>query len=139
MAAFAGASDRPGPGEGAGGQGNGAGGGGYGDGDGDVPPRLIKGRLKFSDLPPDLRDGGIAGTVSVRYDVDISGRVGDCIITASSGSAELDKLTCQLIQRRFRFDPSRDPEGQPVRSTIEENHRWEIDRRGFPPPGARPG
>jgi len=133
-AASAGASDRPGPGEGAGGEGNGAGSGGYGNGDGggDVPPRLIKGRLKFSDLPLDLREAGIGGTVSVRYGVDVNGRVGDCIITASSGSTELDRLTCQLIQQRFRFDPSRDHEGQPVPSTIEENHSWEFDKNRDP-------
>ena len=129
-AASAGASDRPGPGEGAGGEGNGAGSGGYGDGDGggEVPPRLIKGRLKFSDLPLDLREAGIGGTVSVRYGVDVNGRVSDCIIVASSGSTELDRLTCELIKQRFRFDPSRDHDGRPIQSIIEENHSWIIDR-----------
>lgn len=138
MAASAGASDRPGPGEGAGGRGTGTGGGGAGDGEGgggdDVPPRLIKGRLKFSDLPPDLRDGGIGGTVSVRYEVAIDGRVSDCIIIGSSGSTELDQLTCRLIEQRFRFDPSRDHEGRPVPSAIEENHSWENDRTRLPRP-----
>ncbi len=134
MAASAGASDRPGPRAGAGGVGNGSGGGGYGNGndDSEVPPRLIKGRLKFSDLPPGLRDNGIGGTVSVRYGVEANGRVSDCIIMVSSGSTELDQLTCRLIQQRFRFDPSRDHEGQPVRSTIEENHTWVIEQNRDP-------
>lgn len=121
-AASAGASDRPGPGQGAGGAGDGMGGDG-----GDVPPRLIKGRLRFSDLPADLRQAGVGGSVSVRYDVDVDGRVGACAIMVSSGSAELDALTCRLIQRRFRFDPSRDYQGRPVESTIEEKHSWIID------------
>lgn len=134
MAASAGASDRPGPGTGAGGSGNGTGGGSDSDGDddGEVPPRLIKGRLKFSDLPPSLRDNGIGGTVSVRYGVEANGRVGDCIIMASSGSAELDQLTCRLIEQRFRFDPSHDHEGQPVRSIIEESHTWVIEQNREP-------
>jgi protein TonB len=134
VASSAGASDRPGPGEGAGGQGNGSGSGGDGNGDGDggAPPQLIKGRLKFSDMPPALRDGWTGGAVAVRYDVEANGRVGACAVTGSSGSVELDQLTCRLIQQRFRFDPSRDRDGRPVRSTIEESHSWEIDRSSDP-------
>lgn len=130
-ASSAGASDRPGPGQGAGGQGNGTGSGGAGDGDGNgdgVPPRLIKGRLKFSDLSADLRDRQAAGTVAVRYSVNIDGSASDCVATASSGNAELDRQTCQLIQQRFRFKPSRDDAGHAVPSMIEERHSWEIDR-----------
>lgn len=130
MAASNGASDRAGPGQGAGGNGNGLGGGGNGDGDGggDTAPEQIRGRLKYSDLPADLRDSGKSFAVSVRYAVETSGRIGDCSITRSSGSAELDALTCQLIQQRFRFRPSRDADGNPVESIVEENHSWDLDR-----------
>jgi periplasmic protein TonB len=138
MAASAGASDRPGPAMGGQGRGNGtgAGGDGNGDDDGEVPPRLIKGRLKFSDLPTDLRDNDVGGTVSVHYGVETDGRVSDCIVMASSGSTELDRLTCRLIEQRFRFAPSRDHQGQPVRSIIEESHVWAIehDRELHPQP-----
>jgi len=131
MAASNGASSRPGPGQGAGGQGNGTGSGGSGNGDGDgggdSPPRQIKGRLKYSDLPSDLRQGGRQFALFVRYEVTVSGRVGDCDVEKSSGSAELDALTCQLIRQRFRFDPSRDADGHPVDSTVEENHSWGTD------------
>lgn len=129
MASSAGASDRPGPGEGAGGQGDGTGSGGYGNGDGggDIPPRQIRGRLSPSDLPPDLIQGN-GGTVSVRYDVAINGSVSGCRVMASSGSAELDGLTCRLIEQRFRFAPARDRQGRPFPSTIEEDHSWEIER-----------
>ncbi len=124
-----GASGLSGQGEGADGQGNGGGGGGGGgNGDGDVPPRQVKGRLKFSDLPQDLRDRGIGGSVSVRYEVGLDGQARDCSIIASSGSVELDQRTCELIQQRFRFTPARDRDGRPIRSTIEENHWWEITR-----------
>jgi protein TonB len=134
MAAQTGASDRAGPGQGAGGQGDGNGGGGDG-GDGDIPPRQIKGNLKFSDLPDDLRTGFAGGTVGVRYSVETDGRVGECKITRSSGRAELDRLTCQLIQQRFRFKPSRDGDDRkPIRSWIVENHSWEIDRDGYDEP-----
>jgi protein TonB len=134
MAAAAGASDRPGPGTGAGGQGDGTGSGGYGNGEGgsDVPPRQIKGRLRFGDLPADLRERRIGGTVSVHYSVEVDGSVGNCAIIGSSGNTELDRLTCELIRQRFRFRPSRDRDGRPVRSTIEEEHSWTYDRPDEP-------
>lgn len=125
-------SDLPGTGTGAGGSGNGGGGQGGGGQGGDVPPRLIRGRLKFSDLPQSLRDRGVGGSVSVRYDVGIDGHAEDCIIAISSGSADLDQQTCALIQQRFRFVPSRDADGNPVRSTVEETHSWEIRRDDSP-------
>jgi protein TonB len=136
MAAAAGASDRPGPGSGAGGQGDGTGSGGYGDGEGggERPPRQIKGRLKFGDLPADLRERRIGGTVSVHYSVEVDGSVGDCAIIGSSGNTELDRLTCELIRQRFRFRPSRDHDGRPVRSAIEEEHSWTYDRPDEPRP-----
>jgi len=128
-ASSAGASDRPGPGEGAGGQGDGNGSGGYGDGDGagDVPPRQIRGRMSPSDLPPDLVHGN-GGRVSVRYGVAINGSVSGCTVVGSSGSAELDQLTCRLIEQRFRFAPAHDRRGRPFPSTIEQDHIWEIER-----------
>jgi protein TonB len=124
----AGTSDLSGSDAGAGG--NGPGGGG---GDGDVPPRQIKGRLKFSDLPEELRGPDASSSVSVRYAVDVDGRARNCVVTASSGSAELDRRTCDLIEQRFRFAPSRDGDGRPVRSIIEENHSWEAERGRDPP------
>ena len=129
MAPSNGASNRAGPGEGAGGHGNGLGSGGDGDGDGggDVGPRQIKGRLKGADIPVGLIDTGREYTVSVRYKVEVTGKVGECAIEHSSGVAGLDALTCNLIQQRFRFDPGHDANRQPFEATIEENHSWEID------------
>lgn len=134
MATSTGASDRAGPGQGAGGEGNGTGGGGDGgDGD-DAPPRQIRGKLKFADLPADLRAAGFDGIVGVRYRVETDGHVTGCGVTRSSGHAELDALTCQLIEQRFRFDPSRDADGRPVRSTVVETHGWVIDHSLDPAP-----
>lgn len=130
-AASNGASDRPGPGQGAGGTGNGFGGGGDGAGDGDgddTPPRQIRGRLGFSDMPAALRAEGIERTVEVRYAVNVDGRVSNCSVTRSSGSAELDATTCRLIEDRFRYRPSLDSDGRPVRSIVEQQHSWRVDR-----------
>jgi len=125
----AGSADVPGPGYGAGGWGNGRGAGGYGDGDGGggfTPPRLRKGRIRNSDYPRAAGEEGLGGTVGVRFVVQPDGRVSRCDITRSSGSPILDDTTCRLIVERFRYDPSRDPDGRPVPATIVQHHTWVI-------------
>jgi len=126
-----GASDKPGPGTGAGGIGNGTGSGGSGDGDGygdETPPRRIRGRIKDSDYPEAAADAGASGTVQVRYFVNVDGRVSGCVVTRSSGNAALDETTCRLIEQRYRYDPSRDADGRPVRSIIVVNQDWVLER-----------
>lgn len=129
----AGAAPTPGPGQGAGGVGNGFGAGGSGDGDGgmgdETPPRRIKGRLKDSDFPAEAGESGMGGTVTVRYAVEVDGRVTGCRVVESSGFPELDARTCQLITQRFRYDPSRDAYGRPVRSFIVVDHEWVNENR----------
>lgn len=125
----AGSADIPGPGYGAGGYGNGRGAGGEGDGDGGggwVAPRQIKGRIKDSDYPRSAGEGGVGGTVGVKYEVEADGRVSQCEVTKTSGFPDLDNTTCRLIVERFRFRPSLDPDGRPVSATIVQNHSWII-------------
>ncbi len=135
-----GAAPVPGPGTGSGGVGNGtgsgrygggAGGGGGGGGDGGggavTPPRRVRGTLQDSDYPAGLGEAGITGLVSVLYFVQPDGRATDCAVTRSSGSAVLDRTTCRLIEERFRFTPSRDRAGRPVRSRVAENHEWVVE------------
>jgi protein TonB len=120
-----------GPGTGSGGTGNGTGSGGAGNGEGGggggTPPRQISGKISKRDYPRDLFAANIQGKVGVLYVVAPSGRVTDCEIEHSSGSAELDDLTFDLIVRRFRFRPSLDAQGRPVESMVAENHSWIID------------
>lgn len=136
-AADAGSARIPGPGTGSGGLGNGTGSGRYGDGpggggdgDGDgggfSPPRRIRGEIRDRDFPRGPGEAGIGGTVAVIYTVETDGRATNCRITGSSGSAELDETTCRLIEQRFRFRPSMDRDGRPVRSRIVQDHVWEV-------------
>lgn len=131
--AEAGAAPRPGPGTGAGGEGNGLGAGGDGDGTGsgwddETPPRRLRGRIRDSDYPEAAADAGAGGTVSVRYHVEVDGRVTECRVTGSSGNPVLDATTCRLIEERFRYAPSRDAAGRPVRSTVVVDHDWVLER-----------
>lgn len=126
-----GAADRVGPGQGAGGMGDGTGGGGdgdgngYGDGESYTRPIQTRGKLRWSDLPPELRRTHRGGELELVYRVNVNGRVSDCRVTRSSGLPTLDAQTCRLITERFRFRPSLDPRGRPVASYIEETHGWD--------------
>lgn len=138
----AGNADVIGPGTGSGGEGDGRGSGGEGDGSGDggaeTPPRQVRGELRDSDYPEGAAEAGVGGTVGVRYLVWTDGRVRECTITRSSGSAELDATTCRLIEQRFRFRPSRDERGRPVPARIVENHSWMLHREPAEEPPPKP-
>ena len=119
----AGAADVSGPGTGGGGEGSGRGGGGDGDGD-YTPPERIRGRLKDSDYPRAAGETAIGKTMTVRFTVAPNGRATDCLVTQSSGNAILDDATCRAIERRYRYEPSKDAEGTAVPSTVVEDHTW---------------
>ncbi len=131
--ASGGAADLPGPGTGAGGLGNGTGSGGSGAGDGSgdkIPLKWLSGRLRDSDYPLSLYEAGIGGTVTVRFRVDIDGRVRECLIDQSSGIPELDDMTCRLIRQRYRFRAPRDAGGRPKTAIVIEDHEWIPHPRG---------
>lgn len=106
------------------GAGGGAGGNGYGADDGGTDLEHIAGEIGQSDYPRDLGRAGVGGRVSVTLTVEPDGRVSTCRLTRSSGVPELDSLTCRLMQQRFRFRPSTDRYGRPIRDEVEWDHDW---------------
>ena len=58
--------------------------------------------------------------------VNPSGRVSSCSIAASSGFPLLDTAACRAIERRARFNPELDLEGQPVEGTYTQTIRWAL-------------
>ena len=123
-----GASDRPGPGTGAGGQGTGTGSGGSGSGTGSggVAARSFKvrGEITRRDFPRGASRINAAGTVTVQFTVQPSGRVTGCGVTQSSGNPDLDATTCRLIEQRFRYEPARDRNGNPIGETRGWRQEW---------------
>ena len=122
-ATTAGASDH-GNGTGAGGSGNGRGGGG-----GVSAPRWLSGGLRDSDYPRSLVSSGVSGRVSIRFTVLTSGRIANCRIARSSGSGELDALTCRLLTDRLRFAHAMDASGRPVPFNLGNDYGWGIRHR----------
>lgn len=121
---WAGAAPVAGPGTGSGGEGTG--GGGDGDGDGDYsPPHRLRGHLKDSDYPRAAGEAGVGRSITVQFTVETNGKVTECTVIESSGIAILDEATCRAIERRYRFEPSRDADGTAVPSTVVEEHVWQ--------------
>jgi periplasmic protein TonB len=88
------------------------------------PARWIGGAIRDSDYPRRARIASEQGRVETRIRIDKRGRAADCMIARSSGSAELDRATCRLILRRFRFAPARDKAGQPIEGTVPYDQEW---------------
>lgn len=109
-------------------QGNGSGGGngigGTGEDEGGTDLEKIAGDFYDSDYPPDLARAGIGGRVTATIAVGANGRVTSCRVTRSSGNAELDSLTCRIIQQRYRFRPSTDRYGRPVADEADVDQDW---------------
>lgn len=127
-AATAGASDVSGPGTGGGGVGDGYG-AGSGDGEGGTHSRWLSGEIRTSDYPRAALEAGEEGTVVMRVVVGPKGRVTDCSIVKSSGSAALDSGTCRLVMRRYRYEPGRDAAGRPTYDEWVEEQTWTIYER----------
>jgi protein TonB len=64
------------------------------------------------------------GTTRFRLGVGPDGRVTECTVTASSGSAALDSATCRLMKSRARFTPARDSDGRQTSDSVSSAIRW---------------
>ena len=72
---------------------------------------------------------GAQGTVGFQLTIDPAGRVIGCAVTRSSGSRVLDEATCRLLQRRARYTPARDSNGNPAVGTVEDDVVWKLPGR----------
>lgn len=90
-----------------------------------------RGKLGAAITTDDYPDASIRaeeqGVTQVRYEINEQGRVtpGSCQVTSSSGFDRLDRRTCELVERRFRFNPAQQ-NGQPVKETRAQSVRWQI-------------
>ncbi len=123
-----GAAPRPGPGSGAGGLGLGTGAGADGDGEGDsdAEAELMHGDISARDYPKTALDAHAQGTTETRITVAASGQPTACRVTRSSGNADLDRTTCTLALRRFRFRPARDLAGRAIVGSADFDEAWTV-------------
>lgn len=78
------------------------------------------------DYPSASLRRGEQGMVRFEVGVGTDGRVSDCRVTASSGSADLDAATCKYVAKRAKFEPATDSTGVRVTGTYSGSIRWLI-------------
>ena len=77
------------------------------------------------DYPPSAMRAGESGRVGYTVDVDATGRVTQCRVTQTSGSAALDQATCRVVTRRGRFRPATDAAAQPLPGSYSGTSVWQ--------------
>ncbi|WP_338446687.1 energy transducer TonB [Pelagerythrobacter marensis] len=90
-------------------------------------PRNNPGRwLTDSDYRSSWINREYSGTASFTLRVGTNGRVESCSITGGSAPQELKDATCDLVQRRARFRPATDGNGNEVVGSYSSTVRWQI-------------
>ena len=84
----------------------------------------VGGGLTSRDYPEAAKRARLQGVVDVRFIVQVDGRVRDCHIDHSSGSAELDRMTCGIIEQRLLYNPALDLAGKPVEEVAGRRFRF---------------
>lgn len=79
-----------------------------------------------ADYPTSALRRGQQGASAFELTIGPDGRVRDCRITRSSGSADLDAATCAKVSERASFTPARDEHGDLVAGRYSGVIRWRI-------------
>lgn len=79
-----------------------------------------------ADYPAGALHRGQQGASAFELAIGPDGRVRDCRITRSSGSADLDAATCAKVSERASFTPARDAHGDLVAGSFSGVIRWRI-------------
>jgi hypothetical protein len=81
------------------------------------------------DYPAEDVAKGRGGVVNMHFRITATGRVENCKPQFASTSAQLARLSCQLIEARARYLPAHDAVGNPVASEGELIARWDAQAR----------
>ena len=122
--------DRGGTAAGGAGIGSGLGQGGAGTGGGGpTRARRIAGNILKADYPRARSSREVGGSTTAHFEVGTDGRARNCRVVRSSGNRDRDQITCRLIEQRFRYEPARDPQGNPVADIAGWRQDWWPDGR----------
>lgn len=81
------------------------------------------------DYPREALSARQEGRVGMIWKIEKDGRVEDCRVVESSGSAALDTKSCELLRRRGNYIPSKDDQGHPRVSWDRRDIQWSIPRQ----------
>jgi hypothetical protein len=93
------------------------------------------GMITTDDYPPEAAINGEEGTVVTQFVVGADGRVSEC--KAESVLAQLNRTSCAIILRRFRFHPATDAAGIPIAESKTQRIVWRLPFSGDGPWPAR--
>ena len=93
-----------------------------------VPRHPLQHYAARADYPAAALRDRAEGRTAIALGIGPDGRVFNCTITASSGSAALDSTTCRLMRSRARFAPARDANGIAVPDRVEGALTWRLPR-----------
>lgn len=106
------------------------GGGGAGGGGGLAhPAEWVGGGIGNRDYPEAAKRARLQGVVDVLFTVHTDGRVSGCKVDHSSGSPDLDRLTCALTERRLLYNPALDASGKPIEEIAGRRFRFVMSPR----------
>lgn len=87
-----------------------------------------------NDYPANAMRNGESGKVEYLLSYDIQGKVTGCEVTASSGSADLDRATCQSLMSRARLKPGTKG-GKPEAGVYRGSMYWRMPEDAGKPMG----
>jgi TonB family protein len=90
------------------------------------PPQLREGSITEDDYPPLALRAEMQGETRTLITIGADGRISNCQILKSSGSALLDTHSCALVSARFVFEPALDAKGHPVETQAVQPVAWVI-------------
>lgn len=82
--------------------------------------------LSSNDYPFSANERLQSGRVSVRLDVDETGKVSGCRVLFRTNPDSFADLTCQLLSKRAKFSPALAADGKPVKSYLVRVVKWLI-------------
>jgi protein TonB len=68
------------------------------------------------------------GTTYVTLTIDEGGKPRKCVVTKSSGFADLDEATCKVFLKRAHFIPATDDNGTPIEAPFPTEMNWRIPK-----------
>ena len=80
------------------------------------------------DYPPSALRAEEQGTSAIAWTINTAGRVENCHVTSSSGSAALDDAACRALTRRGRYSPATNAAGQPISVTQSRRVVWRVPK-----------
>lgn len=86
--------------------------------------RIISGSIFDQDYPPGAEAQHQSGDVVTRFKIDEIGNLVDCKVVLSSNSPALDRQTCALMTKRFKFQPPVGKLGMPAATTGQFRIFW---------------